>query len=128
MDDAGDKVNINNDLLDALTGAASSKELKAFYQVGLWSYCEGDKTDGVEEITYCSSSKSSFWFDPIDVWGLKNTSAQNVLGDEVSQWMVYAFIIAAILTAAEIVVGIFAAFSRWGSLVVTIISTVSNHG
>ena len=131
----GDKFNINNDLLDALTGAASSKELKDFYQVGLWSYCEGEKKDGVEKITYCSSSKTQFWFDPIDVWGLKNTSVQNVLGDDlqkglntykkVAGWMNWAFIIATILTAAEFVVGFFAIFSRWGSLVTTILSTVS---
>jgi hypothetical protein len=130
----GDKFNINNDLLDALTGAASSKELKDFYQVGLWSYCEGEKKDGVEKITYCSSSKTQFWFDPIEVWGLKNTSVQNVLGDDlqkglntykkVAGWMNWAFIIATILTAAEFVVGFFAIFSRWGSLVTTILSTV----
>jgi len=132
--DEGDKFNINNDLLDALTGAASSKELKDFYQVGLWSYCEGEKKDGVEKITYCSSSKTQFWFDPIEVWGLKNTSVQNVLGDDlqkglntykkVAGWMNWAFIIATILTAAEFVVGFFAIFSRWGSLVTTILSTV----
>ncbi|KAF3047820.1 hypothetical protein E8E11_007587 [Didymella keratinophila] len=134
--DEGDKFNINNDLLDALTGAASSKELKGFYQVGLWSYCEGEKKDGVEKITYCSSSKTQFWFDPIEVWGLKNTSVQNVLGDDlqkglntykkVAGWMNWAFIIATILTAAEFVVGFFAIFSRWGSLVTTILSTASS--
>lgn len=136
IDDAGDKVNINNDLLNALTGAASSKELKDFYQVGLWSYCSGENKDGVEKITYCSSSKTQFWFNPIDEWGLQNTSVQNVLGDDlqkglntykkVAGWMNWAFIIATILTAAEFVVGFFAIFSRWGSLVTTILSTVSS--
>lgn len=136
VDDAGDKLNINNDLLDALTGAASSKDLKDFYQVGLWSYCEGDKTDGVEKITFCSSSKTQFWFDPLDVWGLKNTSVQNVLGEDlqkglntyrkVAGWMNWAFIIAVVLTAAEFIVGFFAIFSRWGSLVTTILSTASS--
>lgn len=134
VDDAGNKFDINNDLLDALTGAASSKELKDFYQVGLWSYCEGEKKDGVEKITYCSSSKTQFWFNPVEVWGLQNTSVQNVLGDDlqkglntykkVAGWMNWAFIIATILTAAEFVVGFFAIFSRWGSLVTTILSTV----
>lgn len=134
--DEGDKFNINNDLLDALTGAASSKELKDFYQVGLWSYCEGEKKDGVEKITYCSSSKTQFWFNPVEVWGLQNTSVQNVLGDDLQKglntykkiagWMNWAFIIATILTAAEFIVGFFAIFSRWGSLVTTILSTVSS--
>ncbi|KAF3004245.1 hypothetical protein E8E13_007590 [Curvularia kusanoi] len=132
-----DKFKINSDLLDALTGAASSKELKDFYQVGLWSYCEGEKDkDGVEKITYCSSSKTQFWFNPIEVWGLQNTSVQNVLGDDlqkgldtykkVAGWMNWAFIIATILTAAEFVIGFFAIFSRWGSLVTTILSTASS--
>lgn len=101
----------------------------------MWSYCEGEKKDGVEKITYCSSSKTQFWFDPTEVWGLKNTSVQNVLGDDLQKglntykkiagWMNWAFIIATALTAAEFVVGFFAIFSRWGSLVTTILSTVS---
>jgi hypothetical protein len=136
MKDEGDKFKLNTDFLDALTGVASSKELKSFYQVGLWSYCEGEKNDGVEKITYCSPSKTQFWFDPVDVWGFKNTSLQNVLGDDLQKglntykklagWMNWAFIIATILTAAEFVVGFFAIFSRWGSLVTTILSTVSS--
>lgn len=36
------------------------------------------------------------------------------------------YVIAICLTVAELVVGIFAIFSRWGSLVTTIVSTVSN--
>lgn len=136
INDAGDKVDVNTDLLNALTGAASSKDLKDFYQVGLWSYCEGEKKDGVEKITYCSSSNTQFWFNPVDVWGLQNTSVQNVLGDDlqkglntykkVAGWMNWAFIIATILTAAEFIVGFFAIFSRWGSLVTTILSTASS--
>ena len=130
-----DKLGHKNDLLDALTGAASSKDLEDFYKVGLWSYCSGQYEGNVEKYTYCSPSKTNFWFNPVDVWGLKNTSVQNVLGDDfqkgldtykkVAGWMNWAFIIATILTAAEFVIGFFAIFSRWGSLVVTIISTVS---
>jgi len=132
-----DKLGHKNDLLDALTGAASSKDLEDFYKVGLWSYCSGEYDDArVEKYTYCSPSKTNFWFNPVDVWGLKNTSVQNVLGDDfqkgldtykkVAGWMNWAFIIATILTAAEFVFGFFAIFSRWGSLVVTIISTASS--
>lgn len=134
--DAGNDVNINNDLLNALTETARSKALKDFYQVGLWSYCEGEVTDGVEKITHCSSSNSQFWFNPVEVWNLQNTNVQNVLGDDLQKglntykkiagWMNWAFIIATVLTAAEFVVGFFAIFSRWGSLVTTILSTVSS--
>jgi hypothetical protein len=69
------------------------------------------------------------------VWDLKNTSAQKVAGDDmqkgldtykkVSGWMVWSFGIALILSAAEFIIGFFAIFSRWGSLVTTIVSTVS---
>ncbi|KAH7078790.1 SUR7/PalI family-domain-containing protein [Paraphoma chrysanthemicola] len=135
LDHLPDNVNIDNNLLQALQGAASSKELKDFYQVGLFSYCEGDKDDktGKETITYCSSSKTNFWFDPFSVWELKDTSAQKVLGEDlqkglntykkVSGWMIWAFGIALILSAAEFIIGFFAIFSRWGSLVTTIVST-----
>ncbi|KAH7402676.1 SUR7/PalI family-domain-containing protein [Pyrenochaeta sp. MPI-SDFR-AT-0127] len=129
-----DNVNIDNNLLQALQGAASAKELKDFYQVGLWSYCSGTKDkDGKETITYCSSRKFSFWFDPFSVWELKDTSAQKVLGEDLQKgldaykkaagWMNWAFVIAIILTAVEFVIGFFAIFSRWGSLVTTIVST-----
>jgi hypothetical protein len=133
LDHLPDSVEIDNDLLKALQGAASSKELKDFYQVGLWSYCEGDKVDGKETITFCSSAKSSFWFDPFAVWELKDTSAQKALGEDlqkglntykkVAGWMVWSFIIAICLSAAEFILGFFAIFSRWGSFVVTLVST-----
>lgn len=134
LDKLPDNVKPNTELLEALQGAASAKELKDFYQVGLWSYCEGDKDkDGKETITYCSKSSTKFWFDPFSVWELKDTSAQKVLGEDlqkgldtykkVSGWMVWSFGIALILSAAEFVIGFFAIFSRWGSLVTTIVST-----
>lgn len=136
LDHLPDNVNIDNNLLQALQGAASSKELKDFYLVGLWSYCEGDKDNktGVETITYCSKSSASFWFDPFSVWELKDTSAQKVLGADlqkglqtykkVAGWMIWSFGIALVLSVAEFIIGFFAIFSRWGSLVTTIISTV----
>ncbi|KAF2476445.1 uncharacterized protein BDR25DRAFT_277567 [Lindgomyces ingoldianus] len=126
--------NLDNVLLQALTGAAKSKDLKDFYQVGLWNYCEGDTDDkNKDTVTYCSPRKANFWFNPIDVWELKNTTAQQIFPDKlkngidayhkVSKWMFSAYVIAICLTAAELVVGIFAIFSRWGSLVTTIVSS-----
>lgn len=125
---------INNDFLNALRGSSSAGELQDFYQVGLWSYCEGKKdSKGVETISKCSARKFQFYFDPVEVWGLKNTSVQEVLGDKftkgmntykkVAGWMNWAFVITIVLTAVEFVIGFFAIFSRWGSLVTTIIST-----
>jgi hypothetical protein len=134
-----DNIQLDSNLLQSLQGAASSKDLKDFYQVGLWSYCEGDKDDktGVETITWCSKSKSNFWFDPFSVWELKDTSAQKIAGDDmqkgldtykkVAGWMVWSFGLALLLSVAEFIIGFFAIFSRWGSLITTIVSTVSSQ-
>jgi len=129
-------VKINNDFLDAISAKASSKELKDFYQVGLFSYCEGDIVNnktGEEKITFCSARKFQFHFDPLAVWQLNNTSVQTILGDKydsgmkvyakVAGWMNWAFVITLVLTVVEFVVGFFAIFSRWGSLVTTVVST-----
>jgi hypothetical protein len=137
LDDLPKNTNIDNNLLQALQKPATAANLKdKFYQVGLWSYCEGNKDakTGQETITFCSSSKSNFWFDPFEVWDLKDTGLQKALGDKfdkglnaykkASGWMIWSFGIALILSAAEFVVGFFAIFSRWGSLVTTIVSTV----
>lgn len=127
----------NNAFLDALRGKADSKDLKDFYQVGLFSYCEGDINNktGEEKITYCSARKFQFHFDPLKVWDMNGTSLQEALGSKyedgmnvykkVAGWMNWAFVITLILTISELVVGIFAVFSRWGSFVTTIVSTVS---
>lgn len=130
-------VKINNDFLNAISAKADSKELKDFYQVGLFSYCEGDIVNnktGEEKITFCSARKFQFHFDPLAVWQLNNTSVQTILGDKYDKgmnvyakaagWMNWAFVITLVLTAVEFVVGFFAIFSRWGSLVTTIVSTV----
>lgn len=113
-----------------------SKELKDFYQVGLFSYCEGEKDaeSGKETITYCSARKFQFYFDPLAIWQMNGTNIQEVLGDKYDSgmnaykkaagWMNWAFVITITLTAVEFVVGFFAIFSRWGSLVTTVVSTV----
>jgi len=121
--------------LDALRGKMDAKELKDFYQVGLFSYCEGEKNteSGEETITYCSARKFQFHFDPLAIWGMNGTNIQEVLGDKYDSgmnaykkaagWMNWAFVITIVLTAVEFVIGFFAIFSRWGSLVTTVVST-----
>lgn len=128
-----DNVNIDNNLLHALQAVAGNGgPLKDFYTVGLWNYCEGDQDkDGKETITYCSPRKANFWFNPMAVWNIDNSSA--VFGGDmekginayhkVAGWMYSSYIIAIILTAAEFLVGLAAIFSRWGSLVTTVVST-----
>lgn len=43
---------------------AQTLGLHDFYQVGLWSFCEGYNSGGV---TYCSPPKSLFWFNPVEI-------------------------------------------------------------
>jgi hypothetical protein len=128
-------IDIEGKLLDTLASVNSTVHLEDFYLVGLWSYCEGKITNGVETITYCSAPKTKFWFDPTKLWNLEDTPMQSVLGhglqkaldayEWVAGWMNSAFIIATVLTAAEFVAGLFAISSRGGSLITLILSAVS---
>jgi hypothetical protein len=132
---AGDKLNIDTNELSAFTDVASSEALRDFYLIGLWSYCEGDNTDGVAEITYCSSPTFRFWFDPTDVWGLKNTFMQNVLGEDLQKglkmyerimgWTSWSFVFATVLTAGELLMSCFAIRWKMGSLMTWLLGVVS---
>jgi hypothetical protein len=125
-----------DEIVSALQAETDSKQLKDFYQVGLFLYCKGEKdtATGKEIVTYCSDRKLQFYFDFTDLWQLKNTSIQYVRAEEFEKgiqaykkavgWMNWVFVIALALTAAECIIGFFAIFSRWGSLVTTIVSTV----
>ena len=128
--------NTNPEYFNVLSKAESNKALKDFYLVGLWSYCEGDKIGKVEKITYCSSPKTQFWFNPVELWGLQNTSVQNVLGRDLRKGLdVYrramrsmgvCFVVAAILTAAELLMCCYAISSRKGSMLASILAAVSS--
>jgi hypothetical protein len=127
---------VSNENVTALQAGTDLKQLKDFYQVGLFLYCEGEKdaATGKETVTYCSDRKWQFSFDPTGVWQLKNTSIQDVVTEDFERgiqaykkavgWMNWVFVITLALTAAEFMVGFSAIFSRWGSLVTTIVSTV----
>lgn len=133
LDHLPEGVTPNNDLVKAIQGAASSGNMRDIYQVGLWNYCEADLKDGKEENWHCTDRKNYFWFNPFEVWKLENTSIQAAFPEDfqngidtyhkVSRWMFIAYMIALVLTIAEILVGISAIFSRWGSLITTIVST-----
>jgi hypothetical protein len=120
----------------ALTSDASPKPLEDFYLIGLWSYCGGERTGDVETITYCSPPQLQFWFNPTDVWGLKDAALQDALGDnlrkgldvygKIIRFLSWAFISATILTAAEIVLCPLAAYWRVGSRLIWVFSIVSS--
>ena len=127
---------MGDQLLNELKSAELNLTLNDFYDIGLWNYCTGNKTDGNFKTTFCSNRQSAFWFDPVSVWHLNSTSANSteVLPDDlqkaltvyrdVAKWMFLAYIIAFLSTAAELIVGIFAICSRWGSCATSIVSAV----
>ncbi|KAL8647562.1 MAG: hypothetical protein Q9226_006381, partial [Calogaya cf. arnoldii] len=111
-------------------------DVKDFYHVSLWNYCAGDFENGQDKVTYCSPRKNQFWFNPVEVWGLNNTGVEKLFSDELrsgldayqkaARWMFIAYVVAVVATIVEIFVGVFALFSRLGSLATTIVSTVSS--
>jgi len=128
---------IDNQLLQALRQAATTNGgLADVYRVGLWNYCAGNITNNGASlaITYCSPRTNSFWFNPIEVWGLNGTAAQDLFPAElthgleiyqkVAGWMFTAYIIALCTTAATILMSFLAILSRWGSLLTTLVQIV----
>ncbi|RJE23686.1 integral membrane protein [Aspergillus sclerotialis] len=125
----------NSQLTDALEKAKQASNLKDFYTIGLWGYCDGDVKDNHFKVTHCSKPEPEFWFNPMKVWNMEGMNVQDALpGDakktlniykNVSKWMFIAYIIAFIATCVELLVGIFAICSRWGSCVTTLVSGVA---
>ncbi|KAK2767609.1 hypothetical protein FQN54_003767 [Arachnomyces sp. PD_36] len=129
-------IEIDDALTDAFLNANGKEDLKDFYSVGLWNYCDGDFQDGKFKTKHCSDRKARFWFNPVEIWGLDGTGIDDQFPDElkkgldiykkVSGWMFIAYAVAFFATIAELIIGISAIFSRWGSLFTTICSAVSS--
>ena len=137
---------INRYLNKPTTVGSSNVTVRDFYHVGLWNYCAGDlrsdrsfnKFDPshTDDVKFCSKRHSNFWFNPVDVWGLTGTEADQLFSKQlrdglkaykaVAKWMLISYIVAIIATAVEIVVGFFALLSRWGSLATTIVTAISS--
>lgn len=124
---------IDNDALNqALNQAKEAANVKDFYTIYLWNYCSWD---GSEKYDFCSPREAYFAFDPVEAWSLQNTGVQNVFPKQlqdglrvykaVSRWMFIAYLVALIATAIELLVGISAIFSRWGSFFTTGVSSIS---
>ncbi|KAJ5959899.1 Actin cortical patch SUR7/pH-response regulator PalI [Penicillium vulpinum] len=139
---------VENRLKDAHITSVTAEEISAtiktfqddaniadFYDIGLWGYCEGNSTKGKETVSSCTEPKAQFYFNPSSVLGMSESQLEKQLGDglkktmnvykAVSKWMFIAYLVAFIATCVQILVGIFAIFSRWGSCVTTIVSIVS---
>jgi len=120
--------------LNSLTSTNSAQKLSDVYEVYLWNYCDGskDNSTGTVKLTHCSPRQARYWFNPVEVWGLNNSGVENLMPSElqkglniyrdVSQWMFVAYAIAFFATLANVVVGLLAICSRWGSCATTLIS------
>jgi len=120
-------------LASLLADAQKDLKIEDFYTVYLWDYCSWS---GDTKYSYCSPKKAEFWFDPITVWGLNDTAGIESLIPkdlkdaldtyrDVSKWMFIVYVLALAATAVELLVGITAMFSRWGSFFTTLISMLA---
>jgi hypothetical protein len=124
-------INIDNDVLNSLVQAKKEAIVEDFYTVYLWNYCAWD---GSDKFSFCSKREAYFTFDPVEVWKLQDTGVEKVFPDQlanglklyktVTKWMFIAYVVALVTTILELLVGISALFSRWGSLFTTLISGV----
>ncbi|KAI1336103.1 SUR7/PalI family-domain-containing protein [Xylariaceae sp. FL0016] len=107
--------------------------LHDFYQVGLWSFCEGYVTDG---ITYCSKPTALFWFNPVEILLSELfTGASIALPSEVndvlyilriaSHIMFGFFITGLLLDVILMLASPIAIFSRWWSLPMSLFSFIA---
>jgi len=132
--------NADSDLTKALLQAATDKHIDDVYYIYPWNYCSGSisrngTNNGTVTLTTCSKSQPSYWFNPIEVWGLNGTLAQNYVPKGIdgalnayktgAHWMFIAYATAFFTTLAAIVVGAFAICSRLGSCVTTIVSIIA---
>jgi len=125
--------------LNKLTASGSNGTLDDIYEIYLWNYCSGNKnktnSTGAATLTKCSAREARFWFNPVEVWGLNNSGVADLLPSElqkglniykdVSQWMFVAYSIAFFATLANIIIGLFAICSRWGSCATTLVSAAA---
>ncbi|KAJ5919802.1 hypothetical protein N7454_009637 [Penicillium verhagenii] len=123
------------ELVDELASNEADSLIMEYYDIGLMGYCDGKISNSKYNTTFCSSPKAEFYFDPLSVWGLDSTSVKDELPDDynkvmkiykaVSKWMFIAYVIAFAATIIEILVGIFAICSRWGSCVTTLFAVIA---
>ncbi|PYH98194.1 integral membrane protein [Aspergillus ellipticus CBS 707.79] len=125
----------DGDLSSALEEIEKEYNIEDFYSIGLWGYCEGSLDNNKINTTNCSTPVAEFWFNPLSVWNLEESGLENALSSDVkktlktyhavSKWMFIAYIIAFVATIVELVVGVFAICSRWGSCVTSLVSAVA---
>jgi hypothetical protein len=122
---------VNSELNTLLVDAQKTLKIQDYYTVYLWNYCSWN---GNDKYSFCSPRKAEFWFNPVEVWGLNGTNAESLLPKElkdglntykdVAKYMFIVYVIALVATIVELLIGISAMFSRWGSFVTTFFAAV----
>lgn len=127
---AGQNAKNLTNLGGALQAAKQQLNMYDYYTVYLRGYCGWN---GNDLYANCSSPATIFSFNPIQVWGLKGVES-SLPKDlktgldtymKVSKAMGVSFLVAVLTTAATLLVGISAMFSRWGSFATTFVATAS---
>lgn len=126
--------NATEELAAAIEEAEKASELRDFYDVGLFGYCEGEKHGSTFDVDFCSKPVGSFWFNPLVVWHLNVSGVHDLFPShlqsnlktyqKVSHWMFVAYVLAFATIVVQLLVGISAIFSRIGSIFTTIVSAV----
>ncbi|KAM0485534.1 hypothetical protein ACHAPE_001032 [Trichoderma viride] len=128
--------NATEELAAAIEEAEKASELRDFYDVGLFGYCEGEKKGSTFDVDFCSKPVGSFWFNPLVVWHLNVSGVHDLFPShlqsnlktyqKVSHWMFVAYVLAFATLVVQLLVGISAIFSRIGSIFTTIVSAVAS--
>ncbi len=88
-------------------------KLPAYYAVGLWGYCQGEK--GGADYSNCSKPSTSFSFDLVDIFRSISPEMDNVLPGEankilsgyhtLAKWSISTYIVGFITTASAFALG-----------------------
>lgn len=126
--------NATQELAAAIEEAEKESELRDFYDIGLFGYCEGEKHGSSFDVDFCSKPVGSFWFNPLVVWHLNVSGVHDIFPShlqsnlqtyqKVSHWMFVAYVLSFAILVVQLLVGISAIFSRIGSIFTTIVSAV----
>ncbi|KAL1957608.1 hypothetical protein VTO42DRAFT_5719 [Malbranchea cinnamomea] len=118
-----------------LQQADAAGKLEDFYTIGLWNHCYGEYDNGKYRVTKCTERTTKYWFNPIEVWDLDD-DVEDLLPSKlekgidvyrkVAGWLFTSYIVALVATAVQLLVGISAIFSRWGSFATTIFAAVAS--
>jgi hypothetical protein len=128
----------NQAFADALWYTRGANQLSQFYSIYLWDYCASNGAV-VNSTAVCTQHGANAIFNPFTAMNLsQHTGSQSedtvyptTLADGMRVysgaigWLRASFIIAAVAKFVELVIGVVAATSKWGSLFATFIAIVS---